>query len=152
MDNILPILLVIVWIIASVYQAQGKKKKQAERKSTSPRRSDSESTTEAYEQKDSNQSQGFLDKIFESLDSDFNDPYESFAQEMVSDEKSADTEVQYKEVQPGGEKPADKSSAPLKRKRPVKSPKKQEWMKNLAHDFDGKKAVIYSEILNRPYS
>ncbi len=153
MEDILLILLAIVWTIASIYQSQRKKKKQAERKAATQRTSAGESTTEAYEQEQVDQSQGFLDKIFESLDSDQNDPYESFAEEMISDDKSADPEpLNEEEVQPEVDKPSAKASAPLKLKSPSENRKKQDWIKHLARDFDGKKAVIYSEIMNRPYS
>lgn len=163
MDDILLILLGIFWAIISIYQSQRKKKKKAERLAAT--RKNNNAAEQSYDSSQASQvaseNKDFLDKIFDAFDENSaDDPYESFAEEMIEEEEIEDPDAKPKTMseksleeiseQEGGSFLTETSTSSRLRKR--KSTKKNDWVRNIARDFDGKKAVIYSEILNRPYS
>ncbi|MFO8054383.1 MAG: hypothetical protein R6U19_04375 [Bacteroidales bacterium] len=162
MEDILLILLGILWAAASYYQSQQKKKKQQEKRraASSDSFEDSGHSSGEHHAKAESEDSDFLDQVFGSLDSGQDDSYISFAQEMQQREHPKDLSGP-KDVKARNDTDKQPKSAETHRKEmPVEFPRKirrqgqtgkQKWVKDIAKNFDGKRAVVYSEILNRPY-
>ena len=158
MDDILLILRGILWAVFSFYQSQQKKKKKAAQQHASSKNaqkhdpySDNKNTA--------SQEDSFLDKVFNTIDSQHNDPYESFAEEATIEDADWDEEQAFERKkkeqtikQQEKETKEDLKEVSNIRYKKHKTNKKKKLVREMTKDFDGKKAVIYSEILNRRYT
>ncbi|MCF8217344.1 MAG: hypothetical protein K9I29_02735 [Bacteroidales bacterium] len=161
MDDILILLLGILWAAFSFYQSKEKKKKKAEEAKRVSQVSQSEEG-QSYEDEGDIQEQakskGLFDTIFESLeerDQEANHPYnsreDSLSDEDISQQKE---DVEAEKVRKAEDKLAeDKKQNQINNNRyyyRTRKNKKQKMVRNIVRNFDGKKAVIYTEILKRP--
>ena len=159
MDDILLILLGIIWAVFSFYQSQQKKKKKAAQQRASSSKSQSRDSYSTEQDASGEEGNGFLDKVFNTLNSEYDDPYESFASEATVEDSDWKEEVETQKIKAEESlKNADantndkdtfsRMSSHKRLRKPVSS-KNKKMLKEISKDFDGKKAVIYSEILNR---
>ncbi|MFW6019111.1 MAG: hypothetical protein ACOCPM_00895 [Bacteroidales bacterium] len=161
MDDILILLLGILWAAFSFYQSKEKKKKKAEeaRRVSQASSSGDGSYEDEGDIREQAKSKGLLDTIFESLeerDQGSESPYTN-QEDFLSDE-----EINHKKEEAKAEQEnlAEEQRTEEKKQKQIsnnrhyyrtRKDKKQKMVRNIVRDFDGKKAVIYTEILNRPH-
>lgn len=159
MEDLLLLLLGLIWLGASYFQSQRKKKAEEERRKARVANIDEQNYSEDEEP---SEKESLLEKMLETINEegsgllqDLNKQQSNqLSNEEINDikEKGPDNKEEEK-LEHGHESEESLTASPgltagLARK---KQTKKRHWAKNLTKDFDGKKAVIYSEILNRPY-
>lgn len=159
MDDILLILLGIIWAVFSLYQSQQKKKKKAARQNVSGKKAQNQSPySNNTEDTSDDQEEGFLDKVFNTLDSQHNDSYQSFAETPTvedadwAEEQAVDSGEKEKTIQEQSREKKEKKKESSFTYRKHRTNKKKRLVREISKDFDGKKAVIYSEIINRKYT
>ena len=160
MDDILILLLGILWAAFSFYQSKEKKKKKAEqaRRVSQVSSSEESSNEDAGDIHEEAKNKGLLDTIFESLeerDQEGEHPYDK-QEDFVSNE---DINQKKEEAKTERERKAEEQRSEDKKQKQInnnrhyyRTPKnkKQKMVRNIVRNFDGKKAVIYTEILKRP--
>lgn len=161
MDDILILLLGILWAAFSFYQSKEKKKKKAEQARRVSQVSSSDEGQSYENQGDIRKeakSKGLLDTIFESLEEhdQAENPYSNENSYLSDEDISQNEEVaEAEKVRKAEEqKSENKKQNQINNNRyyyRTRKDKKQKMVRNIVRDFDGKKAVIYSEILKRPH-
>ncbi len=159
MEDLLLLLLGLVWLGASYYQSQRKKKAEEERRSAAVTKSGDHNEMDDEEPSGK---ESFLDKMMETIDQEGSGLLQDLEKQASNQFSSGEIDDKNGEIaeneEVGSNSQAEESEESLtasagltnlsRRKKQVKN---QQWARNLVRDFDGKKAVIYSEILNRPY-
>lgn len=167
MDEILILILGILWAAFSFYQSNKKKKEKAEQAGKYSQTGTSNSQQAYYDDggediKEQAKNKGLVDTIFDVMEGEeqenksFSDEQENeMTDEDISrDEATSEAEEQKKPKRQEQKREDKKQIQKVRKNRNhyrIQKKSKQKMVRNIAHDFDGKKGVIYSEIMKRPY-